>query len=30
MPVKEIHHHDYAKGSARYTIHVEEGENGKM
>jgi hypothetical protein len=28
MTVKEIHHHDYARGGVRYTIHVEEGEDG--
>jgi len=28
MTVKEIHQHDYTKGSVRYTIHVEESENG--
>jgi hypothetical protein len=30
MPVKEIHQHDYARGSVRYTIHVEEGQAGTM
>jgi hypothetical protein len=30
MPVKEIHQHDYTKGSVRYTIHVEESEAGGM
>jgi hypothetical protein len=30
MPVKEIHQHDYTKGSVRYTIHVEESESGAI
>jgi hypothetical protein len=30
MPVKEIHTHDYTRGTVRYTIHVEEGQGGEM
>ena len=30
MTVKEIHQHDYTKGSVRYTIHVEESDSGAM
>jgi hypothetical protein len=30
MTVKEIHQHDYTKGSVRYTIHVEETDSGVM
>jgi hypothetical protein len=30
MSVKEIHTHDYTRGTVRYTIHVEEGQGGEM